>query len=140
MRKVLLPVDGSEFSDHATRYVIDHAKQHGSPEIHLLNVEPAPDKSQTHGMAQDAIEAQLHATANRAMQSAHHMLKEAGLPHHVHIELGEAAETIVAMASKLNCDTIVMSTRGLGAIAGMLLGSVAQEVLRRSAVPVLCVK
>lgn len=140
MRKVLLPVDGSEHSDRATHYLVEYIREHGATEVHLVNVQPSPEMWRTHGMAQDAIVSHLRSVADQAMKSAHHILKAAEIPHHVHVELGEPAETIAALAAKLNCDLVVMATRGLGAVSGLLLGSVTRKMLYLSPVPVLCVR
>ena len=48
-------------------------------------------------------------------------------------------EQIVAFADEHACDLIVMGSRGLGALRG-ILGSVSSHVLREAAVPVLIVK
>ena len=50
------------------------------------------------------------------------------------------AEEVVALADKLDCDTIVIGTRGLGAISGYALGSVSRKVLHLTHLPVICVK
>lgn len=54
--------------------------------------------------------------------------------------IGPVAETIARIALEQNCDGIVMGTRGLGAVAGALLGSVASQVVHLSDVPVTLVK
>lgn len=140
MHKVLVPVDGSDHSDNAVRYVIESAKQHGPIEIHLANAEPAPVAWQTHGLEQHAIQAHLKTLGHQSLLSAEVILKEAGMPYHAHLGQGETAPYIVELAGTLGCDTIVMGTRGLGAISGLALGSVTRKVLHLSNVPVICVK
>ena len=54
--------------------------------------------------------------------------------------IGPVAETIARTALGQNCDGIVMGTRGLGAAAGALLGSVASQVVHLADVPVTLVK
>lgn len=140
MRNVLLPVDGSEHSDRAVRYVVDFAREHGPVEIHVANVEPAPVAWQTHGMEEDAIDAHLAAVGHRAVKSAQEILKAAGLAYHTHLGRGDTAAVVVALADKLRCDTIVIGTRGLGEISGLAMGSVTRKVLHLSSLPVICVK
>ena len=55
------------------------------------------------------------------------------------VEVGRAADTIVHLADPERFDLVVMSTRGLSAIKHLLLGSVAESVLRRCKVPLLTV-
>ena len=57
-----------------------------------------------------------------------------------HIVPGHPAETIVDVAKKHDCTRVVMGTRGLGTIDGLVLGSVAYKVLHLSPVPVTLVK
>lgn len=140
MRTVLLPVDGSPHAFQAALYLIDFVKAHGPLEVHVVNIEPEPAAWQTHGMEPEAIQAHLAACAHIAMKPVVNALNEAGISHHSHIKLGNIAETIVSLVDKLGCDTIVMGTRGLGAISGLALGSVTTKVLHLATVPVICVK
>ena len=48
----------------------------------------------------------------------------------------QAADTVVAFADKLGCSQIVMGTRGLGGMTGLLLGSVARDVAGQAKMPV----
>lgn len=140
MRKILLPVDGSDHAYEAAQYIVRFVREHGPVEVHVLNVEPKPIEWQTHGMETDAIQAHLAARAHMTMKPVLHLLNEAGVSHHDHVKLGDAAETIVALANELGCDTIVMGTRGLGALSGLALGSVGRKVLHLASMPVICVK
>lgn len=140
MRKVLLPVDGSEQSDRAVRWLADFIGERGPVEIHIANIEPEPVAWQTHGMEPEAIDAHLSAVGHHAVRSAQEILKAAGVAYHTHLARGDVAQSIVALADKLGCDTIAMGTHGLGAIAGLAMGSVTRKVLHLSRVPVVCVK
>ena len=140
MRKVLLAVDGSEHSDQVARYLVEFVKEHGAVEIHLANVQPDPVGWQTLGIEQQGIQAHLAALGRRSVKSAQAILDDAGLLYHTHLRQGDAARTLVLLATKIGCDTIVMGTRGLNAISGMALGSVTTKVLYLSQVPVICVK
>lgn len=140
MRKILLAVDGSEQSDNAVRFAIDFCRDHGALEIHLLTVEPKPETWQTHGMEPEVIKAHLKSHCHTVQQSAQALLKDAGLSAQVHFREGDAAQTIVMEADSLACDAIVMGSRGLGAFAGIALGSVTRKVLHLANCPVVCVK
>ena len=64
-----------------------------------------------------------------------------GQPDFAHLVIDYApGETIVAFAEDVGADEIVMGTRGLGGLAGLLLGSVATEVISLAKVPVTLVK
>lgn len=140
MRSVLLPVDGSKHAFAAALYLIEFAKLHGELEVHVLNIEPPPVSWQTHGMEDDAIQAHLTARAHIALKPVLNVLNEAGIHHKTHVKLGDTAETIVALADELGCDSIVMGTRGLGGLAALALGSVTRKVLHLATKPVTCIK
>jgi len=53
---------------------------------------------------------------------------------------GEPAEQILSLAAALNCDLIVLGTHGRSGLQRLVLGSVAEEVLRKAHCPVLSVK
>jgi nucleotide-binding universal stress UspA family protein len=55
------------------------------------------------------------------------------------VENGPFAGNILAVSSELHVDMIVMGTHGRGGLKKMLLGSVAEEVLRHSSIPLLII-
>jgi len=56
------------------------------------------------------------------------------------IRNGKPSEVIMETAQELNCDLIVMGTKGQGAIADMLIGSTAKRVVGKSPIPVLVIR
>jgi nucleotide-binding universal stress UspA family protein len=142
MMKILLPVDGSENALRATRFAIRVAKAGAEPaELHLLNVQP-PILSGDVSMfvSRDQIDAYCHDAGIQALASARAALDESGVRYVFHIGVGPLAETIAAYARDKGCDQIVMGSRGLGSITGMLLGSVTTRVMHQVDVPVTLVK
>lgn len=140
MRNVLLPVDGSNHAFQGAIYLIDFVKAYGPVEVHVANIQPEPLAWQTRGIEPDAIAEHLDAHAQLAMRSVLKALGEAGIAHHAHVRFGDTGETIVKLAEELGCDTIIMGTRGLGALSGLALGSVTRKVLHLAKMPVVCVK
>lgn len=140
MHKALLSTDGSDSAFQAATYLVDFIGKHGPIEVHVANIQPRPLEWQTHGMEKEAIHEHLEVEAHLAMKSVLHALNKAGITCQTHIKLGDTAETLVALAEELGCDHIVMGTRGLGAISGIVLGSVTRKVLHLANVPVTCVK
>lgn len=72
--------------------------------------------------------------------AAEALLDAAGADYETEIASGEPAHALVEMAERNGCDAIVMGAHGGSDLSALLLGSVSQEVLRTSAVPVTFVR
>ena len=142
MPKMLVPVDGSEYSDRGVDYLIRSAQWYREPiEIHLLTVHHhMPYGRAVSAVASDEIQKYHQEAGLKALESARTRLDAAGIPYTFHIGVGVPAEIIAQYARQQDCDQIVMGTRGLGSVGGLLLGSVATKVLALASVPVLLVK
>ncbi len=139
MLRVLIPIDGSENSLRTVRFVIRKAPLYKNPlELHLLNVQhPFPG---TISGVHEQAERYHHDEGTKALAAARKALDAAGLKYVHHIIVGDAAEVIARFVKDEKIEQVVMGTRGAGAVANMLLGSVATKVLHLVDVPVLLVK
>ena len=137
--RILLPIDGSDASRRATQHVLDLAARGLQLEVHVLNVQPA-----LRGVAAFVSHADVESfhrdEGMKALEESLRLLEGAGHKAHVHVRVGDAGEIIVAFAQRLNCDQIVMGPRGLGAVANLMLGSVAWKVVGSATVPVTLVR
>jgi nucleotide-binding universal stress UspA family protein len=140
VKKILVAIDGSDHGERTINHVIDLAHGRAPLDLILLNAQPKPAEWQTHGMAKEGIDHHLHELGERALSVAADTLKRSGLAFSKRVELGEPAETIVRVADEESCDLIVMGTRGLGSLAGLLMGSVAMKVVHLAGIPVTLVK
>jgi YjbE family integral membrane protein len=139
MLKVLVPVDGSDNSLRTVRFLIRKAAYYReSLEIHLLNVQ-RPFPGTIRGVHEQA-EQHHHEEGIKALAGARKLLDDAGLKYDYHISVGETAEVVAHFVKDNKLDEVMMGTRGAGAVANMLLGSVATQVLHLVEVPVLLVK
>ena len=139
MLRVLIPVDGSENSLRAVKFVIRKVPLYKEPlELHLLNVQH-PFPGTIRGVHQEA-ERFHHDEGTKALAKARKALDAAGLKYLYHISIGDSGEVIAHFVREKNIEQVVMGTRGLGSVANMLLGSVANKVLHLVDVPVLLVK
>ncbi len=141
--RVLLAVDGSEDSQKAVRQVIAMRAEPERPaaiELHLLNVQPPVSGSVSAFVAGRSVQEYHRERGTAALAPARALLDGADMAYQVHQEIGDPATTIAALASRLGCGLIVMGTRGLGAGAAALMGSVAQRTIERATVPVLLAK
>jgi nucleotide-binding universal stress UspA family protein len=88
---------------------------------------------------QNVINARLD-EAQAILQKAMEIVGD--VPAEVHTELieGDAAESIIEVANTRNSSVIVMGSRGLGRLAGLVLGSTSQKVVGHAPCPVLIVR
>lgn len=90
-------------------------------------------------VSQEMIERYYREEGESRLAAVKKILDAAGARYESHVFVGPIAETIVEESKKLGCDMICMGTRGAGAMANMLLGSIATRVLQLSTVPVTLV-
>jgi len=141
VRKILVPVDGSEDSLVAVREAIRQGNAAKSAEIHVLNVQPPAFVGETMiGMRPEQTDSYYYERSGRALASAEALLRMTELAFTSHRVVGPIVPSILDKQRELDCDSIVMSTQGHGRIAGALLGSVSSKVLHLAAVPVTLVK
>jgi nucleotide-binding universal stress UspA family protein len=141
--KLLVPVDGSPAALRALKLAIEWARDRQQCSIILLNVQNLAmlNLSEAAGiMATAWIEEEEERAAEEALKSAVAACQAAGVPFTVRSERGGPAAIIDRIAREEKVDHIIMGTRGLGSIRGLLLGSVATQVLHLVDVPVTLVK
>jgi len=137
--KVLLAVDGSEHALHASRIAADLARTMKTKEFRIVVAYgPIPSYFGEPNM-QFAIDARME-EVQAILQKA--VLTVGELPCEIHTEVleGSAAESIIDVAATRQSDVIVMGSRGLGTLAGLLLGSTTQKVVAHAPCPVLIVR
>lgn len=141
LTRILVPVDFSETSAAALKYALALADAFGS-EIHVLHVLDsgpsqrlaaemamiAPDALQVERTHADAELAQL-LTRDEVTRYRARLATVTGVPF----------AAIVGYARQSDIDLIVMGTHGRGAVAHLLIGSVAERVVRKAPCPVLTI-
>jgi nucleotide-binding universal stress UspA family protein len=143
MRKILVPVDGSDSSLRAVAQVIEMRSRLARPEtlkLHLLNVQHPLRGDVTMFVSEEQARSYHHDEGIKALARARKLLDKAGIAYRFHIKVGEPGEVIAREADERGCSEIVMGTHGWGSIVGLLMGSVATKVLHQTKVPVLLVK
>lgn len=141
MMKILVAVDGSEHSLNAVRHVIGLTKQKAAVSPHLLSVYYEPVRYGDVGTRPTKAQMkELEARDDPGLRKAETMLREAGIEFEREIAAGDVPDTIARRAEELGCDAIVMGTSGAGALANLVIGSVANKVVHLSKLPVTLVK
>ncbi|HYC35578.1 MAG TPA: universal stress protein [Usitatibacter sp.] len=141
MLKVLVASDGSDNAVRAAAHVGSLARRGISIEAVACNVQP-PVMSGEVGVIATVERAEQRRTRNasEALEAVARPLRESNVALTFHEASGDAAVEIVAAAGALRCDGIVLGCRGLGVVAGAVLGSVSAQVVRASPLPVTLVK
>jgi nucleotide-binding universal stress UspA family protein len=159
-RHLLVPTDFSEPANNAFRYAIEEAVLHHA-KVTLLHVLPPDTRTDVHyvtgapaetvrgglepGVGGSALLSQPEVVRRDRSEEALTRLRDlvAGAfqgPSEVVVALGHPADTIVRVAQEQRADLIVMSTHGRTGLPHVLLGSVAEKVVRLAPCPVLTIK
>lgn len=138
---ILLPLDGSSFSEHALGAALDLARRLGG-RLHLVHVHEAP--AQLPGDASVMVEAQLGPVLRAQEEDYLRTIAErcvaAGVTPRTALLRGSVATAIAGYIQDAAIDLVVMTTHGRGGISRAWVGSVADAVVRRAAVPVILLR
>lgn len=137
---ILVAVDGSETSDRAVQHALDMVATGCAAELHLLNVQPGVGGAVSTFVSRDQIDAHHREEGQKALASAVALAGKAGVTAQTHIGVGRQGEIAADFTKKLGVGLVVLGTRGHTGLAGVLMGSVAQDVIAHSKVPVTLVK
>ena len=137
--RILLAVDGSENALRAAQVAAELARSMKSERLRIVVC--------FEGMPSYLGEPNLQKAIDQRVLAANEILHQAvdavgDVPAEVHAELieGDPAEAIIEVAKVRNSDVIVMGSRGLGRLAGLVLGSTSQKVVSHASCPVLIVR
>jgi len=140
MKSILVPVDGSDTSLRAVRYVIGACGDGPRPKLHLVNVQLGMTGDVSQFVSRSDIKDYRREQSEAALRSARELLDKADISYDAHVEIGHPADCITRLAEKLQCDHIVMGMQGRSALADLLAASTALKVLHQTRLPVVIVK
>ena len=137
--RVLLPVDSSEHAHDACDLARELFPDATFLLLHVINPSDAGYSSEAAvpGVSESWYD-QQEARAETLFQELEEKLGGAETEHH--IEFGQPAQTIVDCVERESVDHVVMGSHGRRGVSRLLLGSVAETVVRRSPVPVTVVR
>ncbi len=139
--KILLAVDGSPYTKKMLAYVTTHPEMFGGDnEFTLLSVQLMLPPRARLAVGKEAVDAYYIEESAKVLEPAlkfmsRHELKVKGMS-----KVGHVAETIAKTADAGRYDLLVMGSHGHGALANLVMGSVATNVLAHCGVPVLLVR
>ena len=140
LKAILVAADGSDHSDRAVAHALDLFAAGLCAELHFVNVQPNLGGAISSFISKDQIDSHHRDEGNKALASAVALAAKAGVPATVHIGVGRHGEVIKDYVDKLGAGMVVLGTRGHTGLAGILLGSVAQDVIAHVSVPVTLLK
>lgn len=141
MNTLLVPVDGSQSSLNALQTALNALKKDSSTQLHVISVQPPILSGNVKRfISAETINEYYNEEGEKVLATARAMLDQAGVAANVSVQAGPIAETIVQYAKTHHCDHILMGTRGMGYIKGLVLGSVTTKVLHLTDTPVTLVK
>jgi nucleotide-binding universal stress UspA family protein len=132
-KHILVAIDGSTYSQQALPTAIEVAKKFSS-DVHVLHVSE-------HDRGRAVVYSlETPADATRLVGDAVKTIRDAGITAKGELRdmaAGHVAKAIVEAATANNIDLIVMGSRGLSDVQGLLLGSVTHKVIQMANIPVL---
>jgi nucleotide-binding universal stress UspA family protein len=134
----LIATDGSPVGREAVREAVELARESGAS-LSILYVRHAPLPVLGDPFYQRTVSEEL-ARGSAIVDDAAATARAAGVAAEVEMLEGNPATQIVELARRRGVDMIVLGSRGRGAVAGTLLGSVSQAVVNRADCPVLVVR
>lgn len=141
--KILVAIDGSQISHRVVAHAAA-AAQAFQAELHILYVStlskqlPLPEQIEGCKTCQFSPDDPKSYTKTVLAEALH--VVPSGVPVITHDEPGEPRIVILEFAEHNGCDLIVVGSRGLGTVAGLLMGSVSGYILHKAKCPVLVVK
>jgi nucleotide-binding universal stress UspA family protein len=136
-KRILVPIDGSDSSDRAIDQAIYLAEICDAKIdfIYVANINQLAINACLSDAILEAVTKAGNVILDRALEKVPANIKAEGFS-----ETGSPAVVILDVAENENSDLIVMGSRGLGIVKGVLLGSVSQHLVEQAKCPVMVVK
>jgi nucleotide-binding universal stress UspA family protein len=128
---LLVAIDESENALRAVDLAMREAKDAHDGCLHLVHVLP--------WLSKEAAEHELEARGLAATARARALVEAQGLDWQLHVKMGDPAERILETPADVQARAIVIGSRGLNVVEGLLLGSVTRKVVQSAGVPVTVV-
>lgn len=142
IKKILIPIDFSDYSKSALKFAIDFAKNFNAKLYLVYVIEPMiyPTDFSIGQVAIPAVESDI---TTRAEEELKELVKQEVPPEmesEVIIKSGKPFLEIIETATEIDCDLIIIATHGHTGVEHLLFGSTAEKVVRKAPCPVLSLR
>jgi len=141
--RILVGLDGSDYSLKALNFAVDLAKKYQS-QLVLIHVVMrqiyAINPPEAGILAGTAIVRELEAEGKAILSRGEETVRAQGLPVEIRLRQGVPAEELLRASAEEKADLLVLGSRGLSQVKAFLLGSVSDKVSHHAKCPVLIVR
>lgn len=145
-KKLLVPHDFSACAERALRTAVELAKVHGASLV-LAHVSSLPANLPPSALISPAdspeplrVDEYTTRGARQRLEDIAAPLRKLGLVVATFAVTGEVTAQIITLARQVEADALVVGTHGRTGLSHLLLGSVAEKIVRAATVPVVCVR
>jgi nucleotide-binding universal stress UspA family protein len=143
IKSILWPSDASKSANRALEVAIQLAVQFGAKLYGLQVVTEVPTFAETgpplSGIDIPRYELELKQAARKALEQTIAEKVPKNIAIETSIEIGKPADVILNYAKERRIELIVMSTHGRTGLSHLMIGSVAENIIRRSPIPTLII-
>lgn len=142
IKKILVPIDFSDYSKSALKYAKEFSKYFGAEIILIYVVEPMvypPDFSMGQ-IAIPTIDIELDKRAKEELEKLAKNEIHSDTKFQIVIKTGKPFVEIIQTASEMDIDLIIIATHGHSGVEHILFGSTAEKVVRKAPCPVLTLR
>lgn len=137
-KRILAAFDGSKHSAAALRYAIGMAASFGA-DVHVVHA--YPQTSDMLGYSDfERLVSRRKAAGEEVLEAARDLIGDSPVKVTEDLLEGPEAEAILSVVRIQKIDLIVMGTRGLGTIEGMVFGSVSRKIAHQARCPIMLVR
>ncbi|WP_435193795.1 universal stress protein [Natronomonas sp. EA1] len=136
--RILVPTDGSPGMERVVEHAAELAAAHGATLDIVYVINTASFANLPMETSWEGVSEMLREEGENALEAATAHAGDVDVE--THLLEGTPSHEIVAYAEKTGCDLVCMGTHGRGGLNRLLLGSVAERVVRCSEIPVLTVR
>ncbi|MCU7499051.1 MAG: universal stress protein [Ignavibacteria bacterium] len=143
IKKILVPVDFSEFSKNALKYAVDFAQENSAETLYLIYVvEPViyPADFSMGQVALPSVELEVNSKAKDELLSLAKKEIPERLCYEIIIKTGKPFVEINETAQEIDADLIIIASHGHTGMEQILFGSTAEKVIRKAPCPVLSLR